>query len=275
MQASPLQMAMVASMFANGGTCYYPRLIDRVVDQNGQDAVDPDTGKLVATGPRVRCNLERDLGLKPDQIERVRRGMWKVVNEQGGTAPRAKIPGVEVAGKTGTAEFWRNGIKDNHTWFMCFAPYQKPKYAVVRVHPGRQGRGGHGGAHRHAHPGGTLRHGRGHVQARGQAARPRQGQFRVHQQRRFHPAHPRARARRDAEHPNGKPVAMSEGDEAPPPSDEHESTTTSDKNTDHDRVKHAAPKLRENRRVQRRRRRLGSSTSPGPMPTATFPKIHR
>ncbi len=140
-QASPLQMSLVAAMFANGGTCYYPRLIDRVVDRNGQDVVDPDTGKLVAQGPRVRANLQTDLGLKPDQIEHVRRGMWKVVNEQGGTAKDARIKGVELAGKTGTAEFWRNGIKDNHTWFISFAPYQKPKYAICVFIQGAKGGG--------------------------------------------------------------------------------------------------------------------------------------
>ena len=139
-QASPLQMALVGATIANGGTCYYPRLIDRVVDRQGQDAVDPDTGKLVAGGPRVRTNLA-DLGLKPDQIEHIRRGMWKVVNDPGGTAPRAKLKNIEVAGKTGTAQFWRKGVSDNHTWFMSFAPYDHPKLAVVVFIEGAKGGG--------------------------------------------------------------------------------------------------------------------------------------
>ena len=96
----------------------------------------------------MRANLQTDLGLKPDQIEHVRHGMWRVVNDPGGTAPHAKLKDAELAGKTGTAEFWRNGVKDNHTWFICFAPYQKPKYAIVRVHPGSQGRRRHGGSAR-------------------------------------------------------------------------------------------------------------------------------
>jgi penicillin-binding protein 2 len=128
-KASPLQMSLIAATLANGGTCYYPRLIDRVVDHNGDDVMDPDTGKPVAQPPRVRVNL-LDIGLHPDQIEKVRRGMWKVVNDPTGTAPKVKLKDVEMAGKTGTAQFWRNGIKDNHTWFICFAPYQQPKYAV-------------------------------------------------------------------------------------------------------------------------------------------------
>ena len=238
-QCSPLQMAMVASMFANGGTCYYPRLFDRVLDHNGQDVVDPDTGKLVAGGPRVRCNLS-ELGLKPDQIEHVRHGMWRVVNEQGGTAPRAKIPGVEVAGKTGTAEFWRSGIKDNHTWFMCFAPYQKPKYTVVVFIQGAQG-----GAVTAA-PIATrileelFAMDAGTYKPEVKSLEPARGNFTFVKNVDFTAPIP-VTAAPDA---NTGKIAAGEGDEAPPPSDEHESDDHSDHNDDHDRVKHAAPKLR-------------------------------
>ena len=239
-QCSPLQMAMVASMLANGGTCYYPRLIDRVVGHDGQDVVDPDTGKLVAAGPRVRCNLS-ELGLKPDQIEHVRHGMWRVVNEQGGTAPRAKIPGIEVAGKTGTAEFYRNGIKDNHTWFMCFAPYQKPKYAVCVFIQGAKG-----GAVTAAPIATRILEelfdmDAGTYKPTVKPLDPAKGSFAFINNVDFTQPIPVTGAP-DADHPNGKPVAASEGDEAPPPSDEHESEHD---NSDHDRVKHAAPKLRE------------------------------
>ena len=50
-QASPLQMALVAATLANGGTCYYPRLIDKVLDRDGQPVIDPTTGKPVAQPP--------------------------------------------------------------------------------------------------------------------------------------------------------------------------------------------------------------------------------
>lgn len=121
--ASPLQMAMVVSAVANEGTVYYPRLIDRIVAQDGT---------VVSQEPaRVRANLITDAGLTPEQIEKVRKGMWKVVNESGGTAGKARIKDFDVAGKTGTAQFWRSGVKDNHTWFISFAPYENPKYAVV------------------------------------------------------------------------------------------------------------------------------------------------
>lgn len=132
--ASPLQMAMVTSAVANGGTVYYPRLVDRIIAQDGT---------VVAQDPaRVRSNLITDAGLTAEQVEKVRRGMWKVVNEGGGTAGRARIKDFEVAGKTGTAQFTRSGVKDNHTWFISFAPYEDPRYAVVVFVQGAKSGGG-------------------------------------------------------------------------------------------------------------------------------------
>ncbi len=119
--ASPLQMAMVTAAVANGGVVYEPRLVDRVLEQDGSVAVQE--------APKVRANLVQT-GMSAEDIEVVRRGMWKVVNEGGGTAGRARIKDVEVAGKTGTAQFMRSGVKDNHTWFISFAPYDKPRMAV-------------------------------------------------------------------------------------------------------------------------------------------------
>jgi len=132
--ASPLQMAMIASAVGNGGTVYYPRLVDRIVAQDGT---------VVAQDPaRVRTNLIADAGLTAEQIEKVRRGMWKVVNEEGGTAGRARIKGFEIAGKTGTAQFTRSGVKDNHTWFVSFAPYEAPRYVIVTFVQGAKSGGG-------------------------------------------------------------------------------------------------------------------------------------
>jgi Cell division protein FtsI/penicillin-binding protein 2 len=68
--------------------------------------------------------------------------MWDAVNRGGGTAPGARLAGYEVAGKTGTAQFWRGGIKDNHTWFIAFAPYDEPRYAVSVIVQGAQSGGG-------------------------------------------------------------------------------------------------------------------------------------
>ncbi len=119
--ATPLQMAMITATIANGGTSYYPRLIDQVVDQQGRVVYRPE--------PRVRCQLLEN-GLTTEQIEAVRTGMREVVNGQGGTASRAKLKNIIVSGKTGTAEFFRSGKKENHAWFISFAPYDDPKLAV-------------------------------------------------------------------------------------------------------------------------------------------------
>jgi penicillin-binding protein 2 len=78
----------------------------------------------------VRTNLLTDADIKPEQLEKIRLGMRKVVNDEGGTAGKARVKDIIVAGKTGTAQFWRNGKQDNHTWFVSFAPYDAPKYAI-------------------------------------------------------------------------------------------------------------------------------------------------
>ena len=131
--ASPLQMAMLTATVANGGTSYFPRLVDKIVA--------PD-GSVVRQEPvKVRANL-LEQGLTTEQIEKVRRGMWDVVNRGGGTAAGARIDGHEVAGKTGTAQFWRGGVKDNHTWFIAFAPYDEPRYEVSVIVQGAQSGGG-------------------------------------------------------------------------------------------------------------------------------------
>ncbi len=132
--ATPLQMAMVTATVANGGTCYYPRMVDKVVAQDGS--------VLLQEPAKVRSNLLTDGGMTSQMIEKVRQGMNKVVNEGGGTAGKARIKDVDVAGKTGTAQFWRSGVKDNHTWFLAFAPYDAPKYAICVIVQGAKSGGG-------------------------------------------------------------------------------------------------------------------------------------
>ncbi|MCX7868417.1 MAG: penicillin-binding transpeptidase domain-containing protein, partial [Terrimicrobiaceae bacterium] len=104
-------------------------------------------GQITLLEPaKVRAHLIEDAGLTAEQIERVRSGMRKVVNEGGGTGGRARIKGVEVAGKTGTAQNWtvREGrrVKDNHVWFVAFAPYDKPRFAVAVLVQGAKSGGG-------------------------------------------------------------------------------------------------------------------------------------
>jgi penicillin-binding protein 2 len=137
---SPLQLAMAYVTIANGGICYYPRLVDKVLNQDGSPVLD-DHGKVAAPQtPRVRSDLHSELSR--EQIDLVRKGLWKVVNEDGGTGGRARLKNVQVAGKTGTAQATDRGHKDTIAWFACFAPFDNPKYVVAVMVQG----GEHGGS---------------------------------------------------------------------------------------------------------------------------------
>ncbi|HEY8030312.1 MAG TPA: penicillin-binding protein 2 [Gaiellaceae bacterium] len=116
MQVTPLQMLMVGATIANGGVVPRPYIVDRVV---GHD------GSVVS---RTRAST---LGraIKPQTAAELTQMMVSVV--QGGTGTHAQIPGVQVAGKTGTAE---TGINNVYTaWFVCFAPAENPQVAVAVV----------------------------------------------------------------------------------------------------------------------------------------------
>ena len=128
-EATPLQLVAMTATIANGGKAYQPRLVKTIVDGEG---------KLRHSDAAV---LRHDLvaeGIAPEHIELVRKGMWETVNGDGGTGARARI-GALVAGRTGTAQ--TGNIKEpTNAWFTCFAPFEKPEYAVcVFVHNGDSG----------------------------------------------------------------------------------------------------------------------------------------
>ena len=120
---TPVQMALVGATVANGGIYYQPRLVKKVVAQDGTILEEEPT--------KIKNDFKKEGGFTDEQIQEVRLGMWKVVNEEGGTARKARLEQNIVAGKTGTAQFWRGHNKDNHTWFLGFAPYEHPKYVVI------------------------------------------------------------------------------------------------------------------------------------------------
>ena len=136
---SPLQLAMAYVAIANGGICYYPRLVDKVLNQDGSPVLD-EQGNPAAPPPRVRSDLRQEIS--PENIELVRKGLWKVVNEDGGTGGRARLKEWVVAGKTGTAQATDRGQEENVAWFACFAPYDHPRYVVVVMVQGASGHGG-------------------------------------------------------------------------------------------------------------------------------------
>ena len=128
--ATPLQMAMIAATVANGGISYQPSLVYQIQEGDGTAVRRPE---------KIRGDLTKANKLSSDQIEIVRKGMWRVVNDSG-TGTRAKVPGVTVAGKTGTAQAWTEGKKDDNAWFIAFAPYEHPKLALaVLVQGGKAG----------------------------------------------------------------------------------------------------------------------------------------
>ena len=128
---SPLQMCSAVATVANGGKSWYPTLIHHRVD---------DSKKSTNFKPRLRTDLLKE-NISAKQIESVRKGMWSVVNAERGTGTKFKSDLPEIAqhgggaGKTGTAQAWRSvpggskPVKDNNTWFICFAPYETPKVA--------------------------------------------------------------------------------------------------------------------------------------------------
>jgi penicillin-binding protein 2 len=125
--ATPLQMATFLCSVANGGTVYRPRLYSRVVDYNGKLRTEVAEGQVYNT-----------LDVKASDLKAVQEGMREVVAE--GTATLAQVPGVVVAGKTGTAQahIKVDGElrKDLKCWFYCYGPAganDVPRYVTCIV----------------------------------------------------------------------------------------------------------------------------------------------
>ena len=114
LQVTPLQMAMVAAAVANHGALMRPTLIERIVSPGGKTITH----------------------LKPQQIGRpIKRQTADELTQmmelavRGGTGTAAQIPGIRVAGKTGTAETGRRNV--HTTSFVAFAPAEAPRIAIA------------------------------------------------------------------------------------------------------------------------------------------------
>ena len=125
LQVTPLQMAEVAAAVANRGTLMTPHLASAIVE--------PDGRVVQRVSPKVQSVV-----MRPSTAAAVTKMMEAVVNE--GTGTSAQIPGVQVAGKTGTAETQIGGAINN-VWFIAFAPAQNPTVAVAVTLKGVPGQG--------------------------------------------------------------------------------------------------------------------------------------
>ncbi len=140
---TPLQIAVMTSTLANGGKKFRPQIIEKVVS--------PD-GKIVEEFKPI---LVSELKGVDGYIRLIQEGMFEVVQGKRGTARRAHIEGINVAGKTGTAQVVKiaqyRHLKEedipykyrDHAWFTCYAPAEKPEIAVtVLVEHGLHGSSG-------------------------------------------------------------------------------------------------------------------------------------
>lgn len=140
---TPLQQANLMATVANGGMLLRPYMIKRIED--------PDGNTVKEFHPEILAQTDVD----PESLQLIRKALRGVVNEFGGTARRARLKNITVAGKTGTAQVvgMKKGDEEleekdipyrfrDHAWFIAFAPYEDPKVVVsVLVE-----HGGHGGS---------------------------------------------------------------------------------------------------------------------------------
>lgn len=138
-RTSPLQLALAYAALANGGTLFYPRVVDRVMTAEGDVVFEYP--------PRVR----RELTFAEEHVATVIEGLDLVMNDDGGTAYEQRLEYMEVAGKTGTAQvrsLETVRLQDgevihwdrDHAWFVAFAPMENPQLVVaVFLEHGGQG----------------------------------------------------------------------------------------------------------------------------------------
>jgi penicillin-binding protein 2 len=107
---TPIQVLEMISVVANNGMAVKPHIVKRI------DELD------------ISPSPPRDLNFSKNSMKAVRSGLYKVVNAENGTGKRAKLEGIAIAGKTGTAE---NVESATHAWFCGFAPFDNAKISLV------------------------------------------------------------------------------------------------------------------------------------------------
>ena len=129
--ATPLQMASLMATVAANGSRHRPYFVDRI---------ETPTGEEVDSGDRAAVKT----GIRASTLTQIQAALRDVVQADSGTGKRARLPGIEVAGKTGTSQTVRMGKQDrkvnqmtlprefrDHAWFVAFAPVGAPEIAVA------------------------------------------------------------------------------------------------------------------------------------------------
>lgn len=133
---SPLQMAQLMMIVANGGLLYQLRLVSQVQDLNNR----------IQSAYTVRARNK--LQLNPETIAELHKGLYDVVHSGSGTAARALVKGLDVCGKTGTAQWGPKRKERTAAWFIGFAPRDNPRYAFAALYEGAPNDHSiHGGSH--------------------------------------------------------------------------------------------------------------------------------
>jgi penicillin-binding protein 2 len=143
---TPLQVANMTAAIANGGKVYRPHVV-RMIERTG--------GNGRPQRLKVATEVVHEVKLSAPALRAVRRGLWKVVNEQGGTGGNARVEGLDISGKTGTVQVIRQigWVRSeslpfkyrDHAWFASYAPGgddDTPQMVVVVFVE----HGGHGGS---------------------------------------------------------------------------------------------------------------------------------
>jgi penicillin-binding protein 2 len=134
-ESTPLQVAQAMAIIGNGGTFYQTRLVQQV------QTVDNE----IVTAFQVRD--KKTLGASADTMEQLRVGLINAVSGPSGTAHQASLQSVEVAGKTGTAQWGPKNKERTAAWFAGFVPAEKPQLAFAALYEGDVGADVHGGSH--------------------------------------------------------------------------------------------------------------------------------
>ena len=134
-EVTPLQMAQAMAMVGNGGTFYQTRLVQQVQTLDNE----------IVTAFQVR--EKRSLNVSTRTMDRLHEAMIDVVSAPTGTAHQAGLDNVEVAGKTGTAQWGPKKKERTAAWFAGYLPAKQPQFAFAAVYEGDVGADVHGGSH--------------------------------------------------------------------------------------------------------------------------------